>query len=253
MRTAMFSLQKRLLRSIAILHAERAITAVLFTCTSLGLFAQLEEKNIVLEGQFSVDWLPEDHPAISVGHLAPRDGFWLDEIPWNVFEAKLPNHWPAAQDLVTQPNWLDVDSTVLTIRQRQLLREYRDTDELSWDFVQGDYVASAQIQTPVMRFNSERDQFERLNSVEFALGMAEGFADQIGEGGFQRMRNWPSTSPLANGDFIRISLPEDGVYRIGRDWIQAAGYDPDTLDPRRMRIFGNGGSMLPTDPAEERA
>lgn len=251
-RSSMFSLQKRILPALEFLHAGRGITAVIFTCISLGVFAQLGGKDRVVEGQFSVDWLPENDPGISVGYLAPRDGFWLDEIPWNVFEAKLPNHWPAAQDLVTQSNWSDVDSTLLTFRQRKLLRDCGDTDELSWDFAEGDYAVSALIQTPVMRFNTAREQFERLNSIEFALGVAEGSADSFGAGGFQRMRDWPSTSPLANGEFIRISLPTDGVYRIGRDWIQAAGFDPDTLDPRRMRLFGNGGSMLPTDNAEER-
>jgi len=138
-RSAMFSLQKRQPFSIVNLRILRGITTMLFTCISFGVFAQLGGKNIVLEGQFSVDWLPENDPGISVGYLAPRDGFWLDEIPWNVFEAKLPNHWPAAQDLVTQSNWSDVDSTLLTFRQRKLLRDCGDTDELSWDFAEGDY------------------------------------------------------------------------------------------------------------------
>ena len=161
----MFSLQKRILPSLDLLHAGRGITAVIFTCISLGMFAQLGGKDIVVEGQFSVDWLPENDPGISVGYVAPRDGFLLDEIPWNVFEAKLPNHWPAAQDLVTESNWSDVDSTVLTFRQRQLLRDCGDTDELSWDFAEGDYAVSALIQTPVMRFNTAREQFERIHPL----------------------------------------------------------------------------------------
>ena len=44
----------------------------------------------VIEGDFEVRWLPKAAAAVPVGVLSPVDAFWLDEIPWNVFETAVP-------------------------------------------------------------------------------------------------------------------------------------------------------------------
>ncbi|MEZ0129108.1 peptidase C25, partial [Flavobacterium sp. LBUM151] len=54
-----------------------------------------------------------------------------------------------------------------------------------------------------------------------------------------------SNSVLASGDWYRFYVEKSGVYRISRSFLQSLGFDPGKVDPRRIKIYGNGGRMLP--------
>jgi hypothetical protein len=223
-----------------------------FLVISSATIAQFEGSSLTREGQFEVEWLSSEDTLFPVGKFAPVDGFWLDEVPWSVFELTLPADWGSAQDLVTQPDWSVIEAEDLTERQRHLLQLEKTHCDLNWRFSVVEQALIAQIQSPLLRYDTEREQYEKLEQFRFTLGAMETSGSATQPTHFERTRNWPLSSPLSDGDFIRISIPSDGVYRIDKDWIQSAGFDPDTLDPRKLRLFGNGGEMLPTDNAEDR-
>lgn len=52
-------------------------------------------------------------------------------------------------------------------------------------------------------------------------------------------------SVLATGDWYRFYIEKSGVYKISRSFLQSLGFDPSKADPRRIKIYGNGGRMLP--------
>ncbi|WP_125722189.1 type IX secretion system sortase PorU [Flavobacterium ustbae] len=54
-----------------------------------------------------------------------------------------------------------------------------------------------------------------------------------------------SNSVLATGDWYRFYIEKSGVYRIDRSFLQSLGIDPSRIDPRKLKIYGNGGRMLP--------
>jgi hypothetical protein len=122
-----------------------------------------------------VDWLEVGCDEAPVGMYAPVDGFWLDEIPWNVFEKKLPSHWLGIQDLVTEEVWTIADSSLLTRRQCELLKLRASNRSVNWDFLSQSQHKVGQVQTPLLRFNINRNHYERLESIEFALGKSESF------------------------------------------------------------------------------
>ncbi len=55
----------------------------------------------------------------------------------------------------------------------------------------------------------------------------------------------PFESVLSSGEWYKISLTEDGVYQINFDFLVSLGINPAAIDPRNIRIFGNGGYLLP--------
>jgi len=57
-------------------------------------------------------------------------------------------------------------------------------------------------------------------------------------------RDYASSSVLSSGNWIKFSLDETGIYRITRDQLTSFGIDVNGLDPRNIRIYGNGGGML---------
>jgi hypothetical protein len=53
-----------------------------------------------------------------------------------------------------------------------------------------------------------------------------------------------SNSILASGDWYRFYVEKSGVYKISRSFLQSIGLDVNG-DPRNIKIYGNGGRMLP--------
>ncbi len=60
------------------------------------------------------------------------------------------------------------------------------------------------------------------------------------------------TSQLASGDWYKIPVKEEGIYRITYADLRNAGINPDNIDPRTIKIFNNGGLQLPEDVRERR-
>ena len=54
-----------------------------------------------------------------------------------------------------------------------------------------------------------------------------------------------SNSVLASGDWYRFYVEKSGVYKISKSFLQSLGFDAGRVDPKRIKIYGNGGRMLP--------
>ena len=52
-------------------------------------------------------------------------------------------------------------------------------------------------------------------------------------------------SVLADGQWFKIPIESEGVYRIDREFLSGVGLSPDGVEPDDMRIYGNGGAPLP--------
>jgi hypothetical protein len=57
--------------------------------------------------------------------------------------------------------------------------------------------------------------------------------------------NFKQNSVLATGNWYKIGITRDGVYRINRSFLANLGINVSTLDPKKIRIYGNGGRMVP--------
>ncbi|MEO5571445.1 MAG: type IX secretion system sortase PorU [Bacteroidia bacterium] len=66
-------------------------------------------------------------------------------------------------------------------------------------------------------------------------------------------RYYAPNSVLATGTWFKIAVVQDGVYKITGDFLKHLGVDTTNLDPRNIKLFGNGGGMLPYLNAAPRA
>ena len=57
--------------------------------------------------------------------------------------------------------------------------------------------------------------------------------------------NYASHSVLSKGDWYKIQLSQTGVYKLTYADIQAMGVNMATVNPNNIRLFGNGGGILP--------
>lgn len=83
----------------------------------------------------------------------------------------------------------------------------------------------------------EGNSFKRVKSLSFSYS-------------FKSNANRNSTSvvaiqnsALASGNWYRFYVEKSGVYRVSKSFLQSLGLDVN-VDPRNIKIYGNGGSML---------
>ncbi len=52
-------------------------------------------------------------------------------------------------------------------------------------------------------------------------------------------------SVLSSGNWYKFSIDTTGVFKIDRSFLQNLGIDVSNINPKNIKIFGNGGAMLP--------
>jgi len=64
--------------------------------------------------------------------------------------------------------------------------------------------------------------------------------------------NYTQSSAIASGDWYKIGLSETGIYKLTYSDLNDLGINLSGLDPRTIRIYHNGGGVLPELNAEAR-
>ncbi len=64
--------------------------------------------------------------------------------------------------------------------------------------------------------------------------------------------NYANRSVLANGTWYKFKIDTTGLFKIDKELLQRIGISTSGLDPKNIRIYGNGGNMLPQLNAEFR-
>lgn len=54
-----------------------------------------------------------------------------------------------------------------------------------------------------------------------------------------------NNSLISTGKWVRFEAPEDGIYKITKSELASFGIDASTVDPRTIKIYNNGGDILP--------
>ena len=55
-----------------------------------------------------------------------------------------------------------------------------------------------------------------------------------------------SNSVLTSGSWYRFYIQKSGIYKISKSFLQSLGFNVN-VNPKNIKIFGNGGRMLPLD------
>jgi hypothetical protein len=60
------------------------------------------------------------------------------------------------------------------------------------------------------------------------------------------------SSVLQSGKWYKVAVEKNGVYKIDFNLFKKMGFNPSQTDPRKIKIFGNEGGMLPQANAASR-
>src|SRR5690606_14072914 len=117
-----------------------------------------------------------------------------------------------------------------------------------------------------VQFDPASGKIKLYNRIVFRVNFAQpqkiysGYNDKLASNtviNFDVAKNWAEVkkpelrkiniinSVLAEGKWVRFEAPEEGMYRITRSMLSQFGIDAATVDPRTIKIYNNGGKMLP--------
>ncbi len=82
--------------------------------------------------------------------------------------------------------------------------------------------------------------FQKL--ISFTLRLR--YVDQ-GLGQRSSGQTYKQNSVLASGNWYKVAVQFTGVHMITYDELSSMGLNPSGIDPRNLRVYGNGGGMLP--------
>jgi len=128
----------------------------------------------------------------------------------------------------------------------------RPTDIPSED----DYFASVnsargqkKLSVVIKTFKRQGNTYYRLNG--FTIERAAGTNIQTYSNTF-RPTDFTSESVLEHGTWYKIKINQTGVYKIDKNFLQKLGINVNGLNPKNIRIYGNGGGMLPEPTSDFR-
>jgi hypothetical protein len=103
--------------------------------------------------------------------------------------------------------------------------------------------ASAEVTFVPLRLNTTTGQIERLISFDIKLDHSRDEARAIVNP--RPQNSYVSNSVLATGTWYRIGVPSSGIYKITYQFLRSMGVNLKGLDLRQLKLYGNGGAMLP--------
>lgn len=81
--------------------------------------------------------------------------------------------------------------------------------------------------------------FDMMVTTEATAGVTGSSANKSSTTGYA------ANSVLSSGTWYKIGVQETGVTKIDYQFLKDMGLNPDNIDPRNIRIHGNGGGILP--------
>ena len=99
-----------------------------------------------------------------------------------------------------------------------------------------------------IQVSASGDRLRKATSVTWTLGKYVDRSARVTSGA--ELRTYSPNSKLASGTWVKIAITGDGVYRVDQNDFAALGLSPGSIDPRTIKVHGNGGGMLPQTAGE---
>ena len=206
---------------------------LLFICALfLSLAVSAQEKS----GRFTINWLPvlelsqDDQPSRSLNF----DGVSYDEL----FHPR----FIITQALYTPTN-VQIVLKNITTEPLTDVSALKNPSSIGTEFsVETKIVTRKKINyysTSILPIRKNGNGFERLVSFDTEVKVLTTNVRMT-----STTRNYASGSVLKIGDWYRIAVLQNGLYKLDYAFLKTLGLDVDHLNPKTLQIYGNGGGAL---------
>ncbi|MFN6944697.1 MAG: type IX secretion system sortase PorU [Cytophagaceae bacterium] len=136
--------------------------------------------------------------------------------------------------------------------ERKLLQQYKENTystriHLAWENKR----PISYIQIVPIRYSQSKGECEKLLSFSYACQLGSPPVVKVERRLNSRVSSanarisGTNVSVLSQGDWYKFQISKSGIYKIDYALLQEIGLNVSNLDPRRIKIYGNGGGMLP--------
>lgn len=225
-----------------------AAMLVLFLSTATGINVQAQQANLTPDPvEYTIQWSSDQYINSNSGLIFRVADFQqaffhesFGSLP--LFEARLP--LPKGIK-ITEARLISVVTDTLLMNSSD---PYADEEMIGSEFRLMLPEESGNPSVLLMPMRKSGGHIERLHSFLIHFHTIPVFQLEVEE----PMPAYAAESVLSKGDWYKMGITRQGIHRISYDEISQMGITPATIDPRNLRIYGNGNGMLPESNARER-
>ncbi len=171
------------------------------------------------------------------------DTLYYMDLESGVYEGVMPvfyQSFPIYDDAVkVEVKCLNVKAEPLSDTEMQVARHYVYNVDFEVSALPLRSRDEALLSVRIVPFRQKGDQYEKLISATLAITLSPDLSATKSDPTFA------TRSAMASGEWYKIALPETGVYKLTASDLKELGIDVTQLDPSQIRIYHNGGGVLP--------
>lgn len=201
-------------------------------------FLKAQTKNI------TIDWVNSNQPSYGTNSSKPNSA--SKEKPKNKFNLQL-----SADALIYQDQWVDTgfadknSVAVSNISYGNLTSE--ELKKINKDLVPNklNYSIASTMGREVLYTIFSISPVVKLNGsyqkvLSFTLNYRYGAQNRIGARALTLTH-----SVLASGKWYKFKVEKTGIHKIDKSFLNSLGMNTDGINPRNLKVYGNGGKPLP--------
>jgi hypothetical protein len=220
----------------------------------LGVFLSSRVSGQEVSTLYQINWLPNQYLRLSETDSILRisfNGAIYDDKYDFLPVYSIPFQLNSAGDSL---NILEFNDLVFDTVPSDGLMELGDDDKIPAS-IEPEQTKSFQRKIPYgnisflpMRRNSVTGKIEKLLS----FGLRVEIVKNATPAPLKSERVYAANSVLMSGTWYKMSVNANGIYKLTSDNLKSMGIDVASLNPKNIRIYGNGGGMLPEANAAAR-
>jgi hypothetical protein len=160
-----------------------------------------------------------------------------------VYEGMMPvfvQSFPIFDDQVKVEVQLDrVKAKPLSEEERQVAQSFSYPSDFEVDALPLRSRDEALLSVRIVPFRQNGGCYEKLVSATLSVTLTPDYTAS------RAHASYATHSAMATGNWYKIGLPETGVYKLTYSELNELGVDVAHVDPRQIRIYHNGGGVLP--------
>lgn len=129
---------------------------------------------------------------------------------------------------ISTSNYKDLNDDVIPTRLKTEFRKVSARNDTSLLFTMIPLVKNGGVIRKVISFTLNYELGVNNTLVKKAFGTKQLF-----------------NSVLSTGDWYKFAVDTTGVFKINRSFLQSLGINTNSINPKNIKIYGNGGKMLP--------
>ena len=134
---------------------------------------------------------------------------------------------------------IDVKAATLSVEEMQVAQGFTYTADFEVIAMPLRSRDEALLSVRIVPFRQKEGQYEKLLSATLSMTLMPDFSAQKSD------PTYTHRSAMASGSWYKIGLHETGIYKLTASDLTELGINVSNLDPRQIRIYHNGGGVLP--------